>query len=71
MGMGVVPAPSNSPRFRVHSFRLFRVFRILLRAISSDPCFSGVRGTSAAFSPYWVRIADFENPTDRLYYDRP
>ena len=26
----------------------------------------------SAFSPYRVRIADFrENPTDRLYYDRP
>ena len=36
-------------------------------------CFSGARGTSAfsAFSPYRVRIADFENPTNRLYYDRP
>ena len=59
--------------------RIFRIFRVFvsafsafsafsLRGISSDPCFSGVRGPSAfsAFSPYRVRIADFENPTDRL-----
>ena len=35
--------------------------------------FLGRKGPSAfsAYSPYRVRIADFENPTDRLYYDRP
>ena len=34
--------------------------------------FVGREGPSAfsAFSPYRVRIADFENPTDRLYCDR-
>ena len=35
--------------------------------------YSGWEGPSAfsAFSPYRVWIADFENPTDRLYCDRP
>ena len=62
----------------IRIFRTFRVFMssssaFLLPRTSSDPCFSGVRGTSAfpAFSPYRVRIADFKNPTDRLYCDRP
>ena len=34
--------------------------------------FLGSEGPSAfsALSPYHVGIADFENPTDRLYYER-
>ena len=47
-----------------------RTFRVSMSAFSSDPCFSqtGVRGTLRIFhiSPYRVRIADFENPADRI-----
>ena len=55
---------------------IFRIFRVLVSAfsaflfcgISSDPYLLGWEGTSAfsALSLYRVRIADFENPTDRL-----
>ena len=40
---------------------------------ASHPHFPRFEGLSAfsAFSPYRVRLANFENPTDRLYCDRP
>ena len=64
-------------RFFASAFSAFSAFSVLLLCgVSSNPCFCRVRGSFrifriSAFSPYRVRIADFENPTDRLYYDRP
>ena len=56
-------------RVSVSAFSMFLVF--LLCGISADPCFSGMERGPSAFSPYRVRIAGFENPTDQLYSDRP
>ena len=61
-------------RFFVSAFPAFSAFAAFqLYGISSDPCFSGFEGLPAfsVFSPCRVRIADFENPTDWLSYDRP
>ena len=68
----------------IRIFRIFCVFAsafsafsafsaLLLCGVSSNPCFCRVRGAFRIFRifPYRVRIADFENPTDRLYCDQP
>ena len=57
------------PRFRVRIFRVFRVFRVFaLRNLLRPLFFWGERDFPhfPRFSPYRFRIADFENPTDRL-----
>ena len=62
--------------------RILRIFSVFVSAFSAFSACSllkpllfwgGGEGLFAfsAFSPYRVRIADFEYPTDRLYYDRP
>ena len=81
-GSGLVPSlhwgspkashiKANQPHFPHFHVRISRIFAPwnLLRPLF----FLGWEGPSAfsAFSPYQVRIADFKNPTDRLYYDRP
>ena len=67
--------PFESPAFGLsqHSPHFPR-FRVFCSVESPQPLvFLGSEGPSAfsTFSPYRLRIADFGNPTDRLYSDRP
>ena len=61
------------PRFLRFVVCIFHFF--LFRGISSDPCFSGEGERDLPYFPrfslYWVRIADFSNPTDWFYYEQP
>ena len=72
MVMGVVPGlviKASQHIFHAFSCPHFQHFlRFVLCGVYSDPCFCRVTGPPAfsAFSRYRVRIADFEDPTDRL-----
>ena len=61
----------QSAAFSAIWFRIFRIFRVFaLWNLLRPFFFLGWEGPSA-FSPHWVRIVDFKNPTDQLYYHRP